>query len=171
VLLYFIKFNTFVEKCLLLPIINVIILRRKSLINQHVCERVFFMKKFLEEFKAFALKGNVVDMAVGVIIGTAFSAIVNSIVKDLVMPIFGIVLGGIDFSVLSLTVGESVITYGNLIQSIVNFLIISLTIFLFIKFVSKFKKKEEPKEEEPAPVVKSDETLLLEQILEELKNK
>jgi len=129
------------------------------------------MKKFLEEFKAFALKGNVVDMAVGVIIGTAFSAIVNSIVKDLVMPIFGIVLGGIDFSVLSLTVGESVITYGNLIQSIVNFLIISLTIFLFIKFVSKFKKKEEPKEEEPAPVVKSDETLLLEQILEELKNK
>jgi len=125
----------------------------------------------LEEFKAFALKGNVVDMAVGVIIGSAFSAIVNSIVKDLVMPIFGIVLGGIDFSVLSLTVGESVITYGNLIQSIVNFLIISLTIFLFIKFVSKFKKKEEPKEEEPAPVVKSDETLLLEQILEELKNK
>ena len=89
------------------------------------------MKKFLEEFKAFALKGNVVDMAVGVIIGTAFSAIVNSIVKDLVMPIFGIVLGGIDFSILSVTVGESVITYGNLIQSIVNFLIISLTIFLF----------------------------------------
>ena len=129
------------------------------------------MKKFLEEFKTFALKGNVVDMAVGVIIGTAFSAIVNSIVKDLVMPIFGIVLGGIDFSVLSLTVGESVITYGNLIQSIVNFLIISLTIFLFIKFLSKFKKKEETKEEEPAPVVKSDETLLLEQILEELKNK
>lgn len=129
------------------------------------------MKKFLEEFKAFALKGNVVDMAVGVIIGTAFSAIVNSIVKDLVMPIFGIVLGGIDFSILSVTVGESVITYGNLIQSIVNFLIISLTIFLFIKFVSKFKKKEEPKEEEPAPVVKSDETLLLEQILETLKSK
>ncbi len=129
------------------------------------------MKKFLGEFKAFALKGNVVDMAVGVIIGTAFSAIVNSIVKDLVMPIFGIVLGGIDFSVLSVTVGESVITYGNLIQSIVNFLIISLTIFLFIKFISKFKKKEEPKEDEPAPVVKSDETLLLEQILEEIKNK
>ena len=129
------------------------------------------MKKFLGEFKAFALKGNVVDMAVGVIIGTAFSAIVNSIVKDLVMPIFGIVLGGIDFSVLSVTVGESVITYGNLIQSIVNFLIISLTIFLFIKFISKFKKKEEPKEEEPAPVVKSDETLLLEQILETLKSK
>ena len=126
------------------------------------------MKKFLHEFKAFALKGNVVDMAVGVIIGTAFSAIVNSIVKDLIMPIFGIVLGGINFTVLSVSVGGSVITYGNLIQSIVNFLIISLTIFLFVKFISKFKHTKEETEEEQPPK-KSDELLVLEQILETLK--
>ncbi len=127
------------------------------------------MKKFLQEFRAFALKGNVVDMAVGVIIGTAFSAIVNSIVKDLIMPLFGIILGGIDFSVLSWTVGNSVITYGNLIQSIINFLIISFTIFVFIKFISRFKHKKV--EEEAAPPKKSDETVLLEEIVEILKNK
>lgn len=127
------------------------------------------MKKFLQEFRAFALKGNVVDMAVGVIIGTAFSAIVNSIVKDLIMPLFGIILGGIDFSVLSWTVGSSVITYGNLIQSIINFLIISFTIFVFIKFISRFKHKKA--EEEAAPPKKSDETVLLEEIVEILKNK
>lgn len=127
------------------------------------------MKKFLQEFRAFALKGNVVDMAVGVIIGTAFSAIVNSIVKDLIMPLFGIILGGIDFSVLSWTVGSSVITYGNLIQSIINFLIISFTIFVFIKFISRFKHKKV--EEEAAPPKKSDETVLLEEIVEILKNK
>ena len=127
------------------------------------------MKKFLQEFRAFALKGNVVDMAVGVIIVTAFSAIVNSIVKDLIMPLFGIILGGIDFSVLSWTVGSSVITYGNLIQSIINFLIISFTIFVFIKFISRFKHKKA--EEEAATPKKSDETVLLEEIVEILKNK
>ena len=84
------------------------------------------MKKFWQEFKAFALKGNVLDMAVGVIIGTAFSAIVNSIVKDLITPLFGIILGGIKFDSLSVQIGDSVITYCNFIQSVVNFLIISL---------------------------------------------
>ena len=119
------------------------------------------MKKFWQEFKAFALKGNVVDMAVGVIIGTAFSAIVNSIVKDLITPLFGIILGGIKFDSLSVQVGDSVIAYGNFIQSIVNFLIISLTIFLFIKLSSKiFHRKEE---------IKKEEVLLLEDIRDSLR--
>lgn len=126
------------------------------------------MKKFWQEFKAFALKGNVVDMAVGVIIGTAFSAIVNSIVKDLITPLFGIILGGIKFDSLSVQVGDSVIAYGNFIQSIVNFLIISLTIFLFIKLSSKiFHRKEEIKKEEAAK--KSEEVLLLEDIRDSLR--
>lgn len=128
------------------------------------------MKNFLREFKEFALKGNVVDMAVGVIIGTAFSAIVNSIVKDLIMPLFGIIIGGIDFSALAVTVGNSTITYGNLVQSIINFLIISLTIFLFIKFISKFKHPKEVVEVVEEVPAKSDEVVLLEQILETLKN-
>lgn len=125
------------------------------------------MKKFWQEFKAFALKGNVVDMAVGVIIGTAFSAIVNSIVKDLITPIFGIILGGVEFTSLSITFGDSTIAYGNFIQSVVNFLVISLTIFIFIKISSKlFHKKEEEKKEEPPK--KSDEVLLLEEIRDSL---
>lgn len=126
------------------------------------------MKKFWQEFKAFALKGNVLDMAVGVIIGTAFSAIVNSIVKDLITPMFGIILGGIKFDSLSVQIGDSVITYGNFIQSVVNFLIISLTIFLFVKLSSKlFHKKEEAKKEEAAK--KSEEILLLEDIRNSLR--
>lgn len=126
------------------------------------------MKKFWQEFKAFALKGNVVDMAVGVIIGTAFSAIVNSIVKDLITPLFGIILGGIKFDSLSVQVGDSVIAYGNFIQSIVNFLIISLTIFLFIKLSNKiFHRKEEIKKKEAAK--KSEEVLLLEDIRDSLR--
>lgn len=126
------------------------------------------MKKFLEEFKAFALKGNVVDMAVGVVIGSAFSAIVNSLVKDIITPLFGIVLGGVDFSGLALTIGESAVTYGNFIQAVVNFLIISFTIFVVIKVMGKFVIKkhaevEEKKTEEEA--TKSDEVVLLEKIL------
>ena len=126
------------------------------------------MKKFWQEFKAFALKGNVVEMAVGVIIGTAFSAIVNSLVKDLITPLFGIILGGIKFDSLSVQVGDSVITYGNFIQSVVNFLIISLTIFLFFKLSNKiFHRKEEIKKEEAAK--KSEEVLLLEDIRDSLR--
>lgn len=107
-------------------------------------------------------------MAVGVIIGTAFSAIVNSIVKDLITPLFGIILGGIKFDSLSVQVGDSVIAYGNFIQSIVNFLIISLTIFLFIKLSSKiFHRKEEIKKEEQQK--KSEEVLLLEDIRDSLR--
>ena len=113
------------------------------------------MKKLLEEFKAFIMRGNVVDMAVGVIIGGAFSKIVTSLVNDIFMPIIGMVLGNVDFTSLEIKLGEPVegaeqaaIRYGMFIQEIVNFLIIAFCIFMVIKLIAKIQKK---KDETPAP--------------------
>ena len=128
-------------------------------------------RKELSAFKKFISRGNVVDMAVGVIIGGAFGKIVTSLVNDIVMPLIGLLIGGLNFSELSITIGEAKIAYGNFIQTIVDFLIIALCIFAIIRLFEKFKKKEEAKSEEPAPVVKSDETVLLEEIRDLLKNK
>lgn len=125
------------------------------------------MRQFWADFKKFALKGNVFDLAVGVIIGGAFGKIVSSLVADLITPLFGIILGGVDFKGLSVTIGESVIQYGNFIQNVVDFLIISLTIFSFIKLVSRLTHREE--KEEPKPPEKSEEVLLLEEIRDLLK--
>lgn len=127
--------------------------------------------KELSAFKKFISRGNVVDMAVGVIIGGAFGKIVTSLVNDIVMPLIGLLIGGLNFSELSITIGEAKIAYGNFIQTIVDFLIISLCIFAVIRLFEKFKKKEEAKPEEPAPVIKSDEAVLLEEIRDLLKNK
>lgn len=124
------------------------------------------MKRFFTEFKEFAVKGNAVDMAVGVVIATAFSAIVNSIVNDILMPVIGILTGGIDFSALSLTVGSADLKYGMLIQNVVNFLIVAFCLFLAVKLMNRAKvKKEEAVKEAPeeAPV-KSDEAVLLGEI-------
>ena len=111
--------------------------------------------KLVDEFKAFVMRGNVVDMAVGVIIGGAFGKIVTSLVNDIFMPIIGMVLGNVDFTSLEIKLGEPVegaeqaaIRYGMFIQEIVNFLIIALCIFMVIKLINKAKKK---KDEEPAP--------------------
>ena len=111
--------------------------------------------KLVDEFKAFVMRGNVVDMAVGVIIGGAFGKIVTSLVNDIFMPIIGMVLGNVNFTSLEIKLGEPVegaeqaaIKYGMFIQEIVNFLIIALCIFMFIKLITKMQKK---KEEEPAP--------------------
>lgn len=122
----------------------------------------------LKEFKKFISRGNVLDLAVAVIIGGAFGKIVTSLVNDILMPIIGVILGGLDFTTLILTVGESQIMYGVFIQNIIDFLIISLSIFVFIKIITKFNPPK--KEEEKAPV-KSDEVVLLEQIRDLLKNK
>lgn len=127
--------------------------------------------KELSAFKKFISRGNVVDMAVGVIIGGAFGKIVTSLVNDIVMPLIGLLIGGLNFSELSITIGEAKIAYGNFIQTIVDFLIIALCIFAVIRLFEKFKKKEETKPEEPAPVIKSDEAVLLEEIRDLLKNK
>ena len=122
------------------------------------------IKKGASDFKAFISRGNVVDMAVGVIIGAAFGKIVTSLVNDVLMPFVGILLGGVDFSKLSVTIGDANILYGAFIQTIIDFLIIAFCIFLIVKFFEKFKKKEE----EALPK-KSDEAVLLEEIRDLLK--
>ena len=123
--------------------------------------------KVINEFKSFISRGNVVDMAVGVIIGGAFGKIVTSLVNDVLMPIIGVILGGLDFSNLTIKFNDATISYGLFIQSIIDFLIIALCIFVMIKFFEKFKKKEEIKE-----VTKpSEEVELLKEIRDLLKKK
>ena len=111
--------------------------------------------KLVDDFKAFVMRGNVVDLAVGVIIGAAFGKIVTSLVNDIFMPIIGMIIGNVDFTSLEIKIGEPVegaeqaaIKYGMFIQEIVNFLIIALCIFMFIKLIAKIQKK---KDETPAP--------------------
>ena len=124
------------------------------------------MKNFINEFKDFIKRGNVVDLAGAVVIGGAFSTIVNSLVNDIVMPLVGILIGGINFSHISVTLGDATIYYGRFIQNIINFLVIAFAIFIVVKIMNKFsKKKEEIKEE----VSKSDEVVLLEEIRDLLK--
>ena len=129
----------------------------------------------LKDFKEFAFKGNVLDMAIGVIIGTAFGNIVTSLVKDMIMPIISILTGGINFTNLKFIitpkhgdVAENAIAYGSFIQNVVDFLIIAFCIFLFVKLIEKFKKKEEVKVEAPK---KADDVVLLEEIRDLLKAK
>ncbi len=128
-------------------------------------------KKELGAFKKFISRGNVIDMAVGVIVGGAFGKIVTSLVNDIVMPLIGLALGKVNFANLSLKIGETEIKYGNFIQTIVDFLIVALCIFVVIQIFEKFKKKEQTKPEETPAVVKSDEVILLEEIRDLLKQK
>ncbi|EAG8890461.1 large conductance mechanosensitive channel protein MscL [Listeria monocytogenes] len=110
------------------------------------------MKKMLVEFRDFALKGNVLDLAVAVVIGAAFGKIVSSLVDNIIMPLVGVLLGGLDVTDLSFKVGKSVIQYGAFIQSIVDFVIIAFAIFIFVKVLTSFiKKKEQTVEETPVP--------------------
>ncbi len=128
------------------------------------------MKKFFQEFKVFIERGNVVDLAVGVVVGTAFSKIVTSLVDDILMPIIGAIIGGLDFSNLTIKVGDSLIRYGSFINNVINFLIIAFCIFILVKFINKLTKKKDKKEEKQAKV-KSEEVLLLEEIRDLLKKK
>lgn len=111
----------------------------------------------LKEFREFIDRGNVVDLAVAVVIGGAFGAIITSLTDDILMPLIGILLGGRDFSGLSITVGSASILYGNFIQAIVNFLIIAFSLFLIVRGYNRLKRQEEeapPAPPEPAPEVK-----------------
>lgn len=118
----------------------------------------------LKEFKEFALKGNVLDLAVGVIIGGAFGKIVSSLVEDILMPLIGILIGGLSFSDLSVAVGEATFQYGLFIQAIMDFVIIAFSIFLFVKLLNKSmrKKEEEATASEPEPEPSHEELLLTE---------
>jgi large conductance mechanosensitive channel len=100
----------------------------------------------LKEFKKFVSRGNVLDMAVGIIMGSAFTAIVTSLVNDILTPLIGLIIGGIDFSSLSITIGSASIAYGSFIQAIINFLLVALSLFLIVKGINKFhfKKEEKP---------------------------
>jgi large conductance mechanosensitive channel len=132
--------------------------------------------KLLKEFKEFAIKGNVIDLAVGVIIGGAFGKIVTSLVNDMLMPAIGVLLGGVNFTDLKYVItpasgdaAEVAILYGSFMQSVVDFLIIAFSVFMFVKFLSSLKKKEP--EAPPAPPVPSQEVVLLEEIRDLLKQK
>jgi large conductance mechanosensitive channel len=118
------------------------------------------------EFKEFAMKGNVIDLAVGVIIGAAFGKIVASLVSDVLMPLFGTVLGGLDFTGLVIGIGQAKIQYGKFIQSCVDFVIIAWAIFLAVKLINRFKRKEEA-----APAAPPRQEQLLEEIRDLLKRK
>jgi len=115
----------------------------------------------LKEFKAFALKGNVLDLAIGVIIGAAFGKIVSSLVNDIIMPLIGLLIGGVDLSGLKKTLGNATITYGVFLQTVLDFLIVSFSIFMFIRTLNRFKRKEEAKPDEP-PAPSKEEVLLTE---------
>lgn len=137
---------------------------------------------FVKEFADFIKRGNVVDMAVGVVIGGAFGAIVTSLVNDIIMPLVSLITGGLDFSnwfyaldgvkyeslEAAQAVGASTLNYGNLISVVINFIIVAFCIFLVVKAMSKFRKKEEAKEE---PAKKPDDVVLLEEIRDLLKKR
>ncbi len=125
------------------------------------------MKSFFEEFKVFAVRGNVVDLAVAVVIGTAFGKIVSSLVDTIVMPSIGLLLGGVDFTGWAFAIGDAHIAYGKFIQSVVDFVIIAFVIFVAIRALRKFEKKEEVKTGVDSK--KSEEVLLLREIRDSLK--
>ena len=127
------------------------------------------MKKFIEEFKAFISRGNVMDMAIGVIIGGAFGKIVTSLVDDLIMPILGIFTGGVNFADLKYVMTEdNAIAYGAFIQNVIDFLLIALSIFVVIKLINKARKPKE--EEELAPEEPAEDVKLLSEIRDLLKD-
>lgn len=130
------------------------------------------MSKLLQEFKAFAIKGNAMDLAVGVIIGGAFGKIVSSLVQDILMPVVGIFTGGVDFTSLSIMVGDAKVKWGMFAQNIIDFLIIAFCIFLIVKGLNTLsKKKEEAPSAPAAPPAPSAEEKLLSEIRDLLKNK
>ncbi len=129
-------------------------------------------KGFIAEFKEFIARGNVMDMAVGVIIGGAFSAITTSLINDIIMPVLGIFTNSISFADLAVEVGGAVITYGNFVQAVLNFLVMALVVFCLVKAMNSFhKKKEEAPAEPPAPPEPSAEEKLLTEIRDLLKEK
>ncbi len=124
--------------------------------------------KTVSEFKAFIAKGNVIDLAVGVVMGNAFGKIISSIVNDIMMPAVGVLIGGVDFTNLSFNINDAKIMYGNFIQNVIDFLIIAVCIFAFVKIISGLTKKHEEAVKEELPK-KDEKTELLEEIRDLLK--
>ena len=124
-------------------------------------------KKVFTEFKEFIARGNVIDLAVGVIIGSAFGKIITSMVNDILMPMIGVIIGGINFSGLSLKIGNATVNYGMFVQNVIDFLIVAICIFFFVKIVERISRKKETEEIEE--VKKDEQIVLLEQIRDLLK--
>lgn len=129
------------------------------------------MKKFLQEFKTFAMRGNVMDLAVGVIVGGAFSSITNSLINDIIMPIVGIFVSQASFADLTLSIGGAVITYGNFIQAVLNFVILAFVVFCMVKAVNRVAHTQKKEEAPPAPPAPSHEEKLLTEIRDLLKER
>jgi large conductance mechanosensitive channel len=128
------------------------------------------IEKVSREFKEFINRGSVIDLAVGVVIGGAFGKIVSSLVNDIIMPLIGTLLGGMNFSALSIKIGSAKITYGIFIQNIVDFIIIAVSIFIFIKVINSLDRTPTTKVEDKAVAKEEDEQLLvLKEIRDELK--
>ena len=112
------------------------------------------MKKIAKEFREFISRGNVIDMAVGVIIGGAFTAIVNSLVNDMLTPLLGLLTGGVDFTALSFGIGDAQFCYGSFLAAILNFLLVALVLFLLVKTINKIRDRKKAEEEAAAPTTK-----------------
>ncbi len=135
--------------------------------------------KFIEEFKEFISRGNVIDLAIGVVVGGAFKSIVDSLVNDIIMPVVGFLIGGLDFSSYALKLSSTIaddgteivnaILYGKFINSIISFLIIAFCLFITVKVINKLRRKEEPSPEPSAPPAPSNEEVLLSEIRDILK--
>ena len=123
---------------------------------------------WLKEFREFAIKGNVVDLAVGVIIGTAFGKIISSLVADIIMPVIGILVGGIHYEDLVIEVGDAQVTYGKFIQNLIDFVVIALVIFVMVKVINHFRRQQE-QEPKAAPPPRQEQ--LLEEIRDLLKKR
>ena len=123
------------------------------------------------EFKSFAMRGNIMDLAIGVVIGGAFGKIVTSLVEDIIMPLVGLLLGGLDFSGLAVTFGDAHIKYVSFIQTIVNFFIISFSIFIVIRTIGKLRRKKEAEEEAEEAEETDQQTELLTEIRDLLKQR
>ena len=117
--------------------------------------------KFLQEFRDFINRGNVIDLAVGIVVGAAFTTIVNSLVADLLTPILGILMGGVNFSGLVVGVGNEELAYGNFIQAVINFIIVSLAVFILVRLINRFYRRE-AKKVDPPPTPTAEVVLLTE---------
>ena len=127
------------------------------------------MKKFLREFKEFAMRGNVMDLAVGVIVGGAFSSITTSLINDILMPIIGIFVSEASFADLTVTVGSAVVAYGNFIQAVINFLIMAFVVFCMVKGINRLSRTKEEAPPPPPPPAPSQEEKLLTEIRDLLR--